>query len=70
MSDRVPNGKKIRLLNIVDEFTRESLKMVVDTSLFGLRIARELEELIKNRGCPRQIISDNRTEFTSMAVLK
>ncbi|CUI18153.1 integrase (plasmid) [Candidatus Protochlamydia naegleriophila] len=70
MSDRLANGKKIRLLNIVDEFTRESLKMVVDTSLSALRVVRELEELIKSRGCPRQIISDNGTEFTSMAVLK
>jgi putative transposase len=70
MSDRLANGKKIRLLNIVDEFTRESLKMIVDTSLSGLRVVRELEELIKYRGYPRQIISDNGTEFTSRAILK
>lgn len=70
MSDRLVDGRKIRLLNVIDEFTRESLKMVVDTSLSGARVARELDELIKNRGKPEQIISDNGTEFTSTAILK
>lgn len=70
MSDRLVDGRKIRLLNIIDEFTRESLKMVVDTSLSGARVARELNELIKIRGKPEQIISDNGTEFTSVAILK
>ncbi|WP_445082238.1 integrase catalytic domain-containing protein, partial [Candidatus Protochlamydia sp. R18] len=55
---------------MVDEFTRESLKMIIDTSLSGLRVIRELEELIKYRGYPRRIISDNGTEFTSRAILK
>ena len=70
MADRLADGRKIRLLNIVDEYTRESLKIVVDTSLSGLRVVRELEELVKIRGKPQQIISDNGTEFTSMAILK
>jgi putative transposase len=70
MSDRLVDGRKIRLLNIIDEFTRESLKMVIDTSLSGARVARELDELIKKRGKPEQIISDNGTEFTSIAILK
>jgi putative transposase len=70
MSDRLADGRKIRLLNIIDVFSRESLKIVVDTSLSGARVVRELEDLIKNIGKPRQIISDNGTEFTSVAVLK
>lgn len=70
MADRLEDGRKIRLLNILDEFSRESLKMVVDTSLSGERVVRELEELVKTRGKPEQIISDNGTEFTSRAVLK
>lgn len=70
MSDRLADGRKIRLLNIIDEFTRESLKMVIDTSLSGGRVARELDEIIKIRGNPGQIISDNGTEFTSLAILK
>jgi putative transposase len=70
MSDRLADGRKIRLLNIVDEYTRENLKIVVDTSLSGTRVVRELEELVNLRGKPHQIISDNGTEFTSMAVLR
>lgn len=70
MSDRLADGRKIRLLNIIDEFSRESLKMVVDTSLSGIRVVRELEDLINSRGVPKCIVSDNGTEFTSVAVLK
>lgn len=70
MMDRLADGRKIRILNIIDEFSRESLKMTVDTSLSGLRVVRELNELIKSRGKPKQIISDNGTEFTSVAILK
>jgi putative transposase len=58
MSDRLADGQKIRLLNIVDEFTRESLKMIVDTSLSGVRVARELDQIIQEKK-PIQIISDN-----------
>lgn len=70
MSDRLVDGRKIRLLNIIDEFSRESLKVVVDTSLSGVRVARELQELIGDKGKPEQIRSDNGTEFTSIAILK
>jgi putative transposase len=70
MGDRLADGRKIRLLNIVDEFTRESLRIVIDTSLSGLRVTRELESIIKEKGKPCQIISDNGTEFTSQAILK
>ena len=70
MSDRLVDGRKIRVLNIIDEFSRESLKMVVDTSLSGSRVVRELKELVEERGKPKQIISDNGTEFTSVAILR
>ena len=70
MSDRLADGRKIRLLNIIDVFSRESLKMVVDTSLSGTRVVRELEDLIRSRGLPKCVVSDNGTEFTSVAVLK
>ena len=68
MSDRLADGRKIRLLNIIDEFSRESLKMVVDTSLYGTRVVRELEDLIKETGLPKCIVSDNGTEFTGLAL--
>ena len=58
------------MLTVVDDFTRESIKIVVDTSLSGLRVCDELEQVIESRGKPGRILSDNGTEFTSVAVVK
>lgn len=63
-------GRRIRLLTIVDDFTRESLKIVVETSLNGQRVRDELEKVIEERGLPERILSDNGTEFTSSTILK
>lgn len=68
--DALVDGRRIRLLTVVDDFSRESLKMVVDTSLSGQRVRDELMELIETRGMPERILSDNGTEFTSTAILK
>jgi len=54
---------------VVDDFTRECLALVADTSLGGVRVARELDTIIADRGCPAMCVSDNGTEFTSMAIL-
>ena len=70
VSDTLSDGRRIRILTIVDDFTRECLKMVVDTSLSGMRVVRELSELIEQKGAPEAILSDNGTEFTSHAILK
>lgn len=67
--DALACGRRIRLLNVVDTFSRECLKIVVDTSLSGHRVVRCLNELIEERGMPNEIVSDNGTEFTSNAVL-
>lgn len=69
VSDALWNGRRIRLLAIVDDFSRECLKIAVDTSMGGHRVVRELNQLIFERGTPEEIISDNGTEFTSNAVL-
>jgi len=58
MGDALANGRKIRLLNIVDAYSRECLRIEVDTSLPGARVARVLEELRTNRGLPEQIMTD------------
>lgn len=58
------------MLAIVDDFTRESLKIAVDTSVNGRRVCEELEQVIEARGKPDRILSDNGTEFTSIAVLR
>ena len=55
---------------VVDDWTRECLALVVDTSLPGARVARELDRIIAVRGRPLTIVSDNDTELTSMAILK
>jgi transposase InsO family protein len=56
-------------LAVVDDFTRECLTLVADTSLSGVRVGRELDAVIARRGRPQTIVSDNGTEFTSMAIL-
>jgi len=67
--DTLSSGRRFRVLTLVDDFTRECLGLVVDTSLTALRVVRELDQIIESRGCPRMIVSDNGTEFTSNAIL-
>jgi putative transposase len=63
-------GRRFRVLAIVDDFTREALALVVDSSIGGRRVVRELEALIARRGRPAMIVSDNGTELTARAVLE
>jgi putative transposase len=70
LSDAMTDGRRFRVLAIVDDFTRECLVLVADTSLPGLRVARELDTVIAIRGRPGTIVSDNGTELTSMAILR
>jgi transposase InsO family protein len=67
--DQLACGRRFRILNIVDDVTRECLAAIPDTSISGRRVARELTILIDRRGKPRMIVSDNGTEFTSNAIL-
>ena len=68
--DQLACGRRFRILNIVDDVTRECLAAIPDTSISGRRVARELTTLIERRGKPRMIVSDNGTEFTSNAILR
>lgn len=70
VSDAFTDGRRFRVLAVVDDCSRECLALVADTSLSGARMVRELNTLIAKRGKPRTIVSDNGTELTSMAVLK
>ena len=56
-------------LAVVDDCTRECLGLVADTSIFGRRVARELDDMIRQRGRPSTIASDNATELTANAIL-
>lgn len=70
VSDAFTDGRRFRVLAVVDDYSRECLALVADTSLSGLRVTRELDALIQLRGKPVTVVSDNGTELTSMAVLK
>ena len=62
--DQFACGRRFRILNVVDDVTRECLAAIPDTSISGRRVARELTTLIVQRGKPGMIVSDNGTEFT------
>jgi putative transposase len=68
MSDTLASGRKLRTLNLIDDFTRECLDIEVDTSLPGMRVVRALERVIGVRGKPRQIRTDNGPEFAGRAL--
>jgi putative transposase len=70
VSDTLADSRRFRMLAVVDDFTRECLTLVADTSLSGVRVGRELDVVIARRGRPQTIVSDNGTEFTSMAILR
>ncbi|TAZ68782.1 IS3-like element ISRle4 family transposase [Rhizobium ruizarguesonis] len=70
VSDQFTDGRRLRILTVVDDCTRECLALVADTSLSGLRVARELDRIIEERAKPRMIVSDNGSEFTSNAILQ
>ncbi|WP_146612705.1 DDE-type integrase/transposase/recombinase, partial [Paracoccus sediminilitoris] len=68
--DQFANGQRFRVLNMVDDITRECIAAIPDTSISGRRVARELSALIERRGKPGMIVSDNGTELTSNAILR
>ncbi len=70
LSDAFVDGRRFRILVVVDDFTRECLALVADTSLPGLRVVRELEAIVAWRGRPVTCVSDNGTELTGMAILR
>ena len=69
VADVLSDGRRFRIFAVVDDYTRENLALVVDTSLSGARVARELDRIARKRGKPCMIVSDNGTEFTSNAIL-
>ena len=67
--DGLANGRMVRILSVVDAFTRECLALEADTSLGSGRVTRVLEQLIEERGVPENVRSDNGPEFTSRRML-
>lgn len=68
--DQFACGQRFRILNVVDDVTRECLAAIPDTSISGRRVARALTALIEHRGKPGMIVSENGTELTSNAILR
>lgn len=66
--DALGNGRRIKCLTVVDDFTRECLDIAVDYGLSGGYVARVLESIGKFRGLPRAIRTDQGPEFTSRAL--
>jgi putative transposase len=60
ISDQLTDGRRFRILAVVDDGTRECLALIADTSISGRRVARELDDIVRRRGRrPEMIVSDN-----------
>ena len=68
MSGQLANGRRFRILNLIDDFSRQCVGQIVDTSISGARLARYLDELSTTRPLPRTLVLDNGPEFTSKAM--
>lgn len=68
VADGLANGRRLRCLTIVDDYTRESLAIEVDTSLPGLRVREVLQRLAESRGLPESITVDHGPEFESQVL--
>lgn len=69
MSDSLHDGRRLRLLNVLDDFSRMALAIELDTSITGERVTRILDRLIAAHGKPEILVVDNGPEFTSRAML-
>jgi putative transposase len=65
VQDAIAAGRVIRVLSIVDGYTRECLALEVDTSFAGRRVTRVLEEILQRQGLPQSIRCDNGPELSS-----
>ena len=68
VSDRLVDGRWFRVLTVVDQFTRECLPLLADSSLSGEKVAAALECVVGERGAPQSITVDNGSEFASRAM--
>lgn len=68
ISDSLATGRRFRALTIVDDHSRLSPAVEVDTSLSGVRVARVLDRAVLEHGLPETIVSDNGPEFISKAL--
>ena len=65
VSDQLANGRRFRVLNVIDDYSREMVGQLTSFSISGRQVARFLSQLIETKGKPIQVVCDNGTEFTS-----
>ena len=68
VSDQLVNGRRFRVLNVVDDFSREMVGQLASYSISGTQVARYLTQLIEIKGRPDAIVCDNGPEYTSKAM--
>jgi putative transposase len=68
VTDGFADGRRFRVFTLVDDFTRECLALVPDVCLTGRRVAQALAQVVRERGLPQVIVSDNGPEFISRAL--
>jgi putative transposase len=68
VSDQLSSGRRFRVLNVVDDFSREMIGQLVSVAISGRQVARFLNQLVDERGAPNKVICDNGTEFTSKSM--
>lgn len=68
VAQRLSDGRWIRVLTVVDQYTRECLTLHADTALSGDKVAAALDKIVASRGGPKSITVDNGTEFSSKAM--
>jgi len=64
VSDALTDGRRFRILAVVDDFSRENLVLVADTSLSGHRVVRELDRIIAERGMRSEVLTTHRRRYT------
>ena len=68
VSDQLSNGRRFRVLNLINDYSREVIDQLVSFSISGRQVAQFLDQAIESRGKPATIVCDNGTEFTSKAM--
>lgn len=68
VADQLSCGRRFRILNVIDDYSRECVGQLVANSITGQQVARYLAQLFEQRGKPQRIVCDNGTEFTSKAM--
>ena len=68
ISDQLSHGRRFRVLNVVDDYSRELVGQLTSFSISGQQVARFLDQLLEQQGKPSQIVCDNGPEFTSKAL--